>query len=63
MMDFGADVKVSAAGMFVGSILVGFSFSLKVANINTIFCNKFLFSLFLCHSYHIMSLSFRTYHC
>lgn len=44
MMDFCVHVKVSAAGMFIGAILVGISFSLKVSKSKTIFHNNFFFA-------------------
>lgn len=49
MMDFCVHVKVSAAGMFIGAILVGVSFSLKVSKSKTIFHNNFFFLPFPLH--------------
>lgn len=57
MMDFCVHAKVSAAGMFIGAILVGISFSLKVSKSKTIFHNNFVFGL----SHYIM-ISVHTYH-
>lgn len=56
MMDFCVHVKVSAAGMFIGAVLVGISFSLKVSKSKTIFHN-----IFFCLSHYIM-ISVHTYH-
>lgn len=57
-MDFCVHVKVSAAGMFIGAILVGISFSLKVSKSKTIF-HKFFF--FFCLSHYIMVFILITY--